>query len=108
MREWNSYAVEDIISAFTLTPLLPYWYVAMGMCDGNELHWNCPEDWSETKDQWFSEETREMEEGSDHEEGEHEEDYEIWEEGEEGEEGSDGEENPEDAEIEEPEDQFGL
>jgi len=42
MREWNSYAIEDIISAFTLTPLVPYWYAAMGMCsseDDEENHW---------------------------------------------------------------------
>ena len=42
MREWNSYGIEDIISAFTLTPLVPYWYAAMGKCsgeEGEENHW---------------------------------------------------------------------
>ena len=83
MREWNSYAIEDIISAFTLTPLLPYWYVAMGMCEGETPHWNCPEDWDDTKEEWFPEEHHE---GEHHDEDDHEHEDEDEEELSEGEE----------------------
>ena len=33
-REWNTYAIEEIMSFFTLYPLIPYFYAAMGKCDG--------------------------------------------------------------------------
>ena len=48
VREWNAYSVEEIFSYFTLYPLIPYWYAAMGLCDGYDIdqwHENCPEDW---------------------------------------------------------------
>ena len=85
IREWNSYAIEDIISAFTLTPLIPYWYVSMGMCEGgDENHWNCPEDWDEQKEEWFPEQRKEEDEEEEEEcEGSDCEDEELWEEGEE-------------------------
>ena len=47
-REWNAYAIEEIFSYFSLYPLIPYWYAAMGLCDGydiDEWHEACPEDW---------------------------------------------------------------
>ena len=51
--EWNAYAIEEIFSIFSLYPLIPYWYAAMGMCEGwdiEEWHERCPEDWQ--KDVW--------------------------------------------------------
>uniref|UniRef100_A0A7S3MK97 Uncharacterized protein n=1 Tax=Favella ehrenbergii TaxID=182087 RepID=A0A7S3MK97_9SPIT len=88
MREWNSYAIEDIVSTMMTAPLIPYWYTAMGMCEEDDPHFNCPEDWQEDKLEWFREDEDERrgqhhpkEDDSD-EEGEgsdDEEDYEIWE-----------------------------
>lgn len=82
MREWNSYAIEDIISAFTLTPLVPYWYAAMGKCsseDDEENHWQCPENWDEgmKKEEKYDDESEP--EGEENVE-EPEEDFEVWEE----------------------------
>jgi hypothetical protein len=65
-REWNTYGLEEIISAFTIVPLIPYWYAATGLCEGYDPeNWNenCPEDWQ--KDVWeLFEEEREEERGS--------------------------------------------
>jgi len=100
--EWNTYAIEDFVTAFTLTPLIPYWYAANGKCDGPEVHQSCPEDWDSEA---FMEE-KNGDDASDVEavEGSEPEDFEVWEE-------KDGDmEEPEDEDeiVEEPVDPIGL
>mmetsp|Transcript_29775 Transcript_29775/g.36949 ORF Transcript_29775/g.36949 Transcript_29775/m.36949 type:complete len:191 (-) Transcript_29775:118-690(-) len=91
-REWNTYAIEEIISAFTVQPLIPYWYAAVGMCEGEDWHPRCPEDWQ--KEVWRLANEEEERKGRNRKnkedkrngkskkgkKGEKEEDYEVWEE----------------------------
>ena len=119
-REWNAYAIEEIMSFFTIYPLIPYFYAAMGYCEGYDVeqwHERCPEDWQ--KDvwemaHWDREEGREeRERKKDMMEkkgkGKKEEDYEVWEEDEdEVEEEEEPIVNPADETIDDPTDPFGL
>ena len=119
-REWNAYAIEEIMSFFTIYPLIPYFYAAMGYCEGYDVeqwHERCPEDWQ--KDvwemaHWDREEGREEREGKKGKmekkgKGKKEEDYEVWEEDEdEVEEEEEPIVDPSDETISDPTDPFGL
>ena len=105
MTEWNTYAIEDLISAFTLTPLIPYWYAAQGKCEGEEKHWNCPKDWDEEKHQIRKEWDGEGSDNDSEESEPEDDDFKAWEESDEPRTDSDDEPetDDEDGEIDVPE-----
>ena len=102
--EWNSYMIEDIVTAITVTPMIPYWYAAQGKCEGDEWHYSCPEEgWDRDLIREEDDEDRERrEDREDMDRRREREDYEMWEE-----ESDEGEcSDPEEDEDEEFEDEI--